>query len=374
MAWDDDKSTNDELTAQEWDNHVADQKGRAKNIVQASEPPVTESGTLWTELIDIFDKETTYVSADSLGFMEVTTDGKIVYIDSLNHDLVCYDIPTNTTLWTETAHTNTIEGFSISESADVVYSLSNPTSTSFTVASTKLSDGTNNYTETPSTDWVAEGGVDIGARTDGQCWIPLTEVDLNKPYLLLYDGGSTWTDSDVVSVEGAGYNGSEFILDGSNTAVVTDSSNTAYISAGGTGAFDSLSEDTQWDTTNDYGDGLFVFNDRLFGSSGTTNEISISDGTELWAYSASGNLGYDYTSSNVYIGSGADVYEVDAADGSEISTVTLPSGASATYVDYYNGETLIGDGGDDSIAVYGTINEYNLYVSNGTRWMNPNSY
>ena len=49
MAWDDIKSEGDDITPEEWNNHVADQlsAGDGGAIVQDDEPPVGESGDVW---------------------------------------------------------------------------------------------------------------------------------------------------------------------------------------------------------------------------------------------------------------------------------------------------------------------------------------
>lgn len=69
MAWDDDKSTGDELTADEWDSHVSDQKTRAKNIVQNGPPSTStnDDGALWSN---------SYVQYDSTSDLTTITDGE----------------------------------------------------------------------------------------------------------------------------------------------------------------------------------------------------------------------------------------------------------------------------------------------------------
>lgn len=108
MAWDDDKADGDSLTSDEWDNHVADQKTRAKNVVQGSEPATSNpDGTLWSRRSVRYDSEspnspTTFSDWTNVDFALNQSKGEMYYEVNNNDEVVAVDLESGTENWRTT--------------------------------------------------------------------------------------------------------------------------------------------------------------------------------------------------------------------------------------------------------------------------------
>lgn len=364
MAWDDDKGPGDGLPSSEWDAHVAHQK-KNRPIVQASEPPVGDIGQVWVELVEVFAKDTTYVDISSLGNMRVTTDGKIVYTSGSQISL--YDIDTDTVEWTNTASNVGIDAVDVNETGGAVATTGNDGDNTY-ITIVNLSDGSTLKSQSyslnltnPNSIALNDDGSSGYVGTTGSSGTGDTGrvYDLSGNYVINGDDGTLTMDGDIESI-------------------VTDSAGDYYIA--GRGVDDGIAKFSgtteQWSTSKGgiFGDNLFLnLGGRLFHTFDTTEELSTSTGTSQWTYLNTGvHLGFDNTNNNIYIADDSSYYVIDALDGSEISSNTMPTGVTADFIGWYSGDIPIGSQSDNTIGTYATLNQYREYYSDGSIWMKSN--
>ena len=89
--WDSTKDEDSDLTAEQWNNHVSDQKTRAKHYIQDEEPTDATDSDLWSELVPDFEPKFEHTHHSDRVWSVHESNG-VVYSASADETVVAADL------------------------------------------------------------------------------------------------------------------------------------------------------------------------------------------------------------------------------------------------------------------------------------------